>query len=145
MIKNSSTICLDASIIIRLSLTPDDNAVQELWGSWHARGCRFVAPTLLYYEITNALYQQEKNGLLSGKMIDDALEFVLTLPIQLSADTALHKRARELAVLYSLPATYDAHYLALAERLYIELWTADARLYNTVQSYGVEWVKLAKK
>lgn len=145
MIKNSSTICLDASIIIRLSLTPDDNAVQELWDSWHAQGCRFVAPTLLYYEITNALYQQEKNRLLSGKMIDNVLEFVLTLPIQLIADTALHKPARELAVLYSLPATYDAHYLALAERLNIELWTADARLYNTVLSYGVEWVKLAKK
>ncbi len=143
MIRNSSTICLDASIVIRLMLMPDDDAIQELWDSWHTQGYRLVAPNLLHYEITNALYQQEKNGLLSTEFIGDALDFALALPIQLVGDTSLHQRARELAVQYNLPATYDAHYLALAERLNVELWTADARLYNTVQSYGGEWVKLA--
>lgn len=142
MIKNSSTVCLDASVIIRLMLIPDDGAIQELWNSWHTQGYRLVAPTLLYHEITNALYQQEKNELLSAEFIGDALDFALSLPIQLVGDVALHQRARELAVQYKLPATYDAHYLALAERLNVELWTADARLFNTVQSYGVEWVKL---
>ena len=142
MIKSSSTVCLDASIILRVVLMPNDNPVQELWSSWNEQSYRMVAPTLLHYEVTNALYQQEKNTLLSAEFINNALDFVLSLPIQLIGDTALHQRAHELTVKYNLPATYDAHYLALAERLNVELWTADARLYNTVQLYGVKWVKL---
>jgi len=39
-----------------------------------------------------------------------------------------------LAEAHGLPATYDAHYLALAERLEAELWTADRRLYAAVQA-----------
>lgn len=145
MTENSSTLCLDASTILKVILQPSDDPVQSLWASWHAENCRMVAPTLLYYEITNALYQQEKYALRTAEFVSGALDFVFSLPIQLIGDEALHQRARELAVQYKLPATYDAHYLALAERLNIELWTADARLYNAVQAQGVEWVKLVQK
>lgn len=40
-------------------------------------------------------------------------------------------------------SVYDAHYLALAQRLSIELWTADKRLYNAVKS-SLGWVKLLR-
>ena len=104
-----------------------------------------VAPTLLYYEVANGLYQQEKSGRLSSELVRNALEFALTLPIQLVGDVTLHQRAHALATQYNLPAAYDAHYLALAERLNIDLWTTDAKLHNAVQSVGVEWVKLVEK
>lgn len=145
MTKNSSTLCLDASVILQVLLQSKEDAVQSLWAFWHAENYKMVAPTLLYYEITNALYQQEKYALRPPEFVSDALDFVFSLPIQLIGDAALHQRARELAVKYKLPATYDAHYLALAERLNIELWTADARLYNAVQAQGGEWVKLTQK
>jgi len=143
--SNSSTICVDASIIIRLTLKPDDVRIRKLWDSWMSQGYRLVAPTLLYYEVTNGLYRQEKGGYLSPEFVRDALDFALTLPVQLIGDAALHQRARELAVQHNLPATYDTHYLALAERLNIELWTTDARLFHALQSGGVEWVKLVEK
>ena len=41
----------------------------------------------------------------------------------------------------SLPATYDAHYLALAEWLGGEFWTADGPLARTVQPV-LPWVHL---
>ncbi len=42
---------------------------------------------------------------------------------------------------YNLPATYDAHYLALAEWMEIDLWTADMRLVNSLKPFKVKWVK----
>jgi predicted nucleic acid-binding protein len=53
----------------------------------------------------------------------------------------LHWRAMDLAERFSLPAVYDAHYLALAERLGGEFWTADRRLVEAVQG-ALPWVRL---
>ncbi len=143
--SNSSTICVDANIIIRLTLKLDDEIIKQLWATWMSQEYNLVAPTLLYYEVANGLYKQEKSGRLSPELVRNTLDFALTLPLQLVGDAALHQRAHALAAQYNLPATYDAHYLALAERLNIELWTTDAKLFNTVQSAGVEWVKLVEK
>lgn len=143
--SNSSTICIDANIIIRLTLKLDDEIIKQLWATWMSEDYNLVAPTLLYYEVANGLYQQEKSGRLSTELVRNALDFALNLPIQLVGDVTLHQRAHALAAEYNLPATYDAHYLALAERLNIELWTTDAKFFNTVRSTGVEWVKLVEK
>ncbi len=56
-------------------------------------------------------------------------------------DAELHQQAFDIAQRYALPATYDAHYLALAKRFNIELWTSDKHLFNAVQS-ALDWVKL---
>lgn len=100
-----------------------------------------VAPTFLYYEVTNGLYQQQKYKYLSPETIWQSLELALELPIHLVNEANLHQRAREIAMQYNLPATYDAHYLALAEWMDIELWTADMRLINTLKPFKLGWVK----
>ena len=41
---------------------------------------------------------------------------------------------------FNRPQAYDSHYLALAEMLGLELWTADERLYNAVKD-ALPWVK----
>jgi predicted nucleic acid-binding protein len=69
----------------------------------------------------------------------EALEAALALDIALYGDADLHRRALELAQRFSLPATHDAHYLALAERLGAEFWTADRRLTRAVQ-VTLPWV-----
>jgi predicted nucleic acid-binding protein len=143
--NNSSTICVDANIIIRLTLKLDDEIIKQLWTTWMSQDFQLVAPTLLYYEVANGLYKQEKSGRISSELVRNTLDFALTLPIQLVGDAALHQRAHTLAAQYSLAATYDAHYLALAERLDIDLWTTDAKLFNAVRSAGMEWVKLVEK
>jgi len=53
----------------------------------------------------------------------------------------LHRRALQLAEALSLPAAYDAHYLALAERVGAEFWTTDRRLANKVRE-ALPWVHL---
>jgi predicted nucleic acid-binding protein len=46
-------------------------------------------------------------------------------------------------VRFSLPAAYDAHYLALAAQLGGEFWTADAKLAGVVQA-ELPWVRLVE-
>jgi len=124
---------------------PDDAPIKRVWQSWISDETNLVAPSLLFYEVTNGLYQQEKNKYLSAETIWKSLEYSLDLPITLVNEKNLHLRAREIAVQYKLPATYDAHYLALAEWMDIELWTADMRLVKAVKSFDLDWVKGVKQ
>ena len=71
-----------------------------------------------------------------------ALQAALSLPLHLHQDAGLHRRALDLAERFDLPAAYDGHYLALAERLDAEFWTADRRLAQAVQE-EMPWVRLA--
>ncbi len=139
--SKSSTVCVDASIVLRYMLQPDNEAVKKLWKSWLASETRLISPTLLFYEVTNALYQQQKHKILSPEIIWQTLELSLELPINLINENGLHLRAHEIAMQYNLPATYDAHYLALAEQMKADLWTADMRLVNTLKPFKLKWVK----
>lgn len=139
--SKSTTVCVDASVILRYVLQPENASIQKLWQSWMEDEVSLVAPSLLFYEVTNALYQQQRNKILSTETIWETLELSLELPIALINEANLHLKAREIAMRYNLPATYDAHYLALAEWMDIELWTADQRLVNTLKPFKVKWVK----
>lgn len=139
--SNSETVCIDASVVLRYVLMPDDAPIKTVWQTWVKDEINLVAPSLLFYEVTNGLYQQQRNKYLSPETIWKTLELSLDLPITLVNEKNLHLRAREIAMQYNLPATYDAHYLALAEWMDIELWTADKRLVKAVQSFDLDWVK----
>jgi predicted nucleic acid-binding protein len=69
-----------------------------------------------------------------------ALRAALSLPLRLYGEPELHARALDLAERLSLPAAYDAHYLALADWLGAEFWTADQRLVRAVQD-ELPWVR----
>jgi predicted nucleic acid-binding protein len=139
--NNSTIVCIDANIVTQRVIS---NAGEDLWEDWAQSSIRLVAPTLLYYEVTNSLYRYLKTGIFTLDTVEKTLRAALALPIELVGEAHLHQRAKDLAAKFNLPAAYDAHYLALAEHLDAELWTADKHLFNTVHSYGVEWVKLVE-
>jgi predicted nucleic acid-binding protein len=87
-----------------------------------------IAPSLLHYEVANTLYQRQRLGRVSAELAALQLDRCLRLPIELYGDGQLHARALEIAFERRLPATYDAHYVALAERFRVPLWTSDQRL-----------------
>jgi predicted nucleic acid-binding protein len=140
---HSSWLCIDASLVVRLVADPEDDSVRRVWEQWDAERRQLAAPTLLYYEVTNALHRYQKLGLMSASSVRLALEAALSLPIHLHGETDLHWRALELAERFSLPAAYDAHYLALAEWLGGEFWTADGPLVHTVHPV-LPWVHLVE-
>ncbi len=130
---NGKAVCVDASLVLQLFLGPDDVQAWELWDEWTTKDVRIHAPGLLGYEVTNALHRCQRAGMFSPSARDIVLEAVFDLPIEFE-DTSgpFHRRALAVAVELGLPATYDAHYLALARTLDVELWTNDSRLHRAV-------------
>lgn len=140
---NNFWVCVDASLVLRLVADPADELIHHLWEQWGSERRPLAAPTLLHYEVADALHRYQNLGYLSASSVQLSFRAALALPLELHGEPDLHCRALDLAGKYSLPAAYDAHYLALAELLEGELWTADGRLARTVQS-SLPWVHLVK-
>jgi predicted nucleic acid-binding protein len=132
MSSSSTAHCLDANVVVRyLGLSPVA-AVDHRWHIWQMEQSRLVAPTLVRYEVVNALHQWVRHRVMTADEAGEVLAEAQSLPIEMHGDEALHERALALAARFSLPAAYDAHYLALAERFGAPLWTTDAQLANAV-------------
>ena len=137
------TVVVDTSIVIKWVLNEPDSAMAlALLTKWSSNGTAIYAPALLIYELTNALYQHMRKN---DETLDEAKQalvdaFLIDLELDSSLDIALSMRAMEFAHQHKLPATYDPHYLALAERENCEYWTADKRLWNAVKG-KLHWVR----
>ncbi|MBP0030420.1 type II toxin-antitoxin system VapC family toxin [Roseofilum sp. Guam] len=136
-------ICMDANFAVRLVNSKSDNDPWiVLWEEWQAADKQIIAPTLFYYEITNAMYRMGRAGQLQEDEVQTALEDVFNLRISIKSDLQLHFQAVALAKQFDLPAAYDAHYLALAQDYEARFYTGDKRLFNQVHGKfsDIVWV-----
>src|SRR5688572_13358798 len=127
-------IVVDASVVAKC-IFPEEHSdlALKLIAAQTRRLERAVAPPLLAFEVTNIVRQRVRRAMMPPDAAAAALDKLFALPIALlpSSDQDrqwLHHRALSLAQQYTLDATYDAHYVALAEHFECPLWTADARL-----------------
>jgi predicted nucleic acid-binding protein len=129
-----SEVVLDSGILIATvypeTLTPQ---AKHLIKQLQANNTTLHAPTLLRYELVAV----SRKAVYQGRITDEeglrARDTLLSYPVTLHFDDALLKRGYELAAEYNRPTAYDAQYLALAERLSYEFWTADERMFNAVR------------
>lgn len=138
-----NAVIVDTSIVIKWVLDESDsNIAQALLAKWINKGTTMLAPALLAYEVANVLHQNIRKGEITREQAKKALTKVLLseLVIDFSPNPDLGTRALELADQYSLPAAYEAHYLALAEREGCEIWTADKRMWNSING-KLAWVR----
>ncbi|HEY9705235.1 MAG TPA: type II toxin-antitoxin system VapC family toxin [Allocoleopsis sp.] len=141
---SNNIICIDANFLVRLvSSHPSETIYLQLWTQWKNNNYQIFAPTLCYYEVSNALYRMNKANLLSTENANLALEYALNLDIILYGNIGLHIQASKLAKQLNLSAAYDAHYLALAQLLESDFYTADKKLYNSVKDV-FSWVHLVE-
>lgn len=138
---SNSLICVDASIVVDRLTQVDDVKVAALWDGWIEAKTQLVAPYLIRYEVTNALYQIAKKNQLTKGTSSETIRMLIALPLKLFDDPSLHSEAFELAHELAHGATYDAHYLALAKQLNCHLWTRDARLVRAAEK-KYDWVHL---
>ncbi len=123
-------VVVDASIAIKWAVNEHDSSVAlALLKNWTDNEVTLLAPSLLMSEAANTLYRAVNKGLLPFKDAELGLEKVIFPAITFdlmhiyAPDFFVH--LIELASQFNLAATYDAHYLALAERENCEFWTAD--------------------
>lgn len=141
---SNNLICVDANLLVRLVSSPISETVYlNLWQQWKQNNYKIFAPTLCYYEVVNALYRMNKANLLTLEETNIALEDALNLDVILYGDIELHRQALILAKKIGFPASYDAHYLALAQLLESNFYTADKKLYNSVKDL-FSWVNLVE-
>jgi predicted nucleic acid-binding protein len=131
----------DASFALKwIEREPCSDEASELLEKCQKQRRRLTAPALFAYEATNALAKRVKRGQVSLEIARERLAFLLENGPALENDVAVNLRALEITERFSLPSDCDAHYLALAESLQCECWTADERLWNTARN-ELPWVR----
>ena len=139
----SNVVMVDASLALKWVLAePDSHSAVILLNQWTDEGISIIAPALFTYEVTNTLYRQVVAGKLAYEEAKQGLTdlFSIGVLLKFSLYENISTQAMEFAHQLNLPATYDAHYLALALHENCEYWTADKRLWNIVKG-RFDWVR----
>jgi predicted nucleic acid-binding protein len=134
-------VVADSGILLSSVLPePLSSTAKALLRLWLREGIEIAAPTLFRYELVAVIRKNVARGIISASEAVISRDFVLEYSVQLFMDDDLLRRGYELAARFNRPTAYDTQYLAVAERLNCEFWTADERLYNAVHN-DLNWVK----
>ncbi len=127
-------LVVDASLIFRLVVPgPQSAQLRLLATQWREADYTFHAPSLWLYEVTSAVCKSVYAGALTeaegrrALALAQALGVVTAIPDETQVSLAFDWTRR-----LNCAAAYDSFYLALAEALHCDLWTADRRLQGAV-------------
>ena len=134
---NEQLKVVDASLAVKWLVDEEDSGkALALYHGWAASGVQVAAPYLMLAEVANALHRKAADGGLALQVAIEALKDMDTLEIDFSNPPNIHAGALRLADRLDQGAVYDSIYLALAERLDCELWTADRRFYRVARRFS---------
>jgi predicted nucleic acid-binding protein len=129
---------VDASVLLRAFFPDEQQAQAQALIRDHVTGrVRLVAPTLMLYEVTNAVVQAVRRGRITDEEGEDILTAFDGLGVRMEPVT--WQQVLPLARRFDRSA-HDAAYLALAEARGETLVTGDLRLYNAVRDH-LDWVR----
>lgn len=131
-------VCVDASILMKW-LVPEEDSTRALDLLTHLidTGATIVEPVLCLYEVPSAIRRKVAKRQLSEKEADETLAKFHFLAMQLNISIEEHRRiqrAWDIASEFGLGRIYDCIYLALAEELGADCWTADEKFHSVLSS-----------
>ncbi len=138
----TKSLIIDASFTFKLILPGlHQTRCKLLMTQWEEAGHTLYVPTLWLYEITSALSKTVHFGVLTSTEGHRALQLAQKLNLQsIHPDDNLTRSAFDWTLQLKRAAAYDSFYLALAETLPAEFWTADKRLYNAVDANWIHYI-----
>ena len=134
-------LVIDASVVLKWYLTDEE------WGQeaniileQHVAGdMTLLAPTILPYEVLNALLVAERMGRTAENVTEEAFYGFVELEINFLDPFVDYPSILSLARSFRR-SVYDASYISLARKNNIDFVTGDKRLYNGVKD-KLKWVK----
>jgi predicted nucleic acid-binding protein len=128
-------VVVDASIAVKWVIEEDGSEeARILLQSWLSAGVQPIAPSWFTCEIANILYRKALTRDLSFEDALDAYDDVISFVTIRTEHISDGRRGMHIARETSQKQSYDAQYLALAERLGIEYWTDDGRFVMSASS-----------
>lgn len=127
-------VAVDASFLLKLFLPEDkSDRAEELWKAWVGDHVEILAPTLVTFEVSSVIRNKVFRDILSEREGGEIISLVRQLEISLIYVDEFLDIAWEIGTILNAPTLYDCFYLALAKFLRIPLWTADKKLFQSVQ------------
>lgn len=136
----TTSLVIDANLTFRYLLPGEAHEqLRPLFYQWEAQGITLVAPTLWAYEMASIISKTVHFGHLMDAEGEALLQMAGAFAVQLvPPDGELLNRAYTWTRRLNRAVVYDSFYLALAERLDCDFWTADRRLVNAASQ---PWIK----
>jgi predicted nucleic acid-binding protein len=136
-------VVVDSNIVIAstVEIAYSDQA-RELLGIWTDEDVAVFVPQLWRYEVVTALRKFVAADLIKQEKALILVETLFSMNIEVLPDTVeRHQQALRWAEKLDQYIAYDAQYLALAEELGAEFWSADKGLVMAARQAGAEWAR----
>ncbi|MCX8061788.1 MAG: type II toxin-antitoxin system VapC family toxin [Anaerolineales bacterium] len=134
-------IVIDASIIVNLLVEqPLSNAAKQWMRTQQSLGAQFYAPAHWIAEVASALRFAVFSQVLDAEDAKILIGLLPELPLATIIPNAeMLRSSLEWAKRLGQSKAYDSQYLALAEHLGAEFWSADRRLIAVLHAQGISW------
>lgn len=137
-------VVLDASLAVKPFVLEAYTArARVLALSWRAAGTQLVAPDFMPSEMATAFRKKISEQIITLDGAKQLMARFYGLRISFRPSWLLHERAIELAEELNQRLAYDCHYLALAESLGCDFWTADEPFYGRPEGLTLAFAGLA--
>jgi predicted nucleic acid-binding protein len=139
----SSAIAVDANLVVRAVLPANvEPAILERFASWRQSQVPIIAPDILLPEAVSVIRRGVFDRWISEAEGRQAVDDLFRLGVEIiPGDISLCQDALAWAGQLGQSRAYDGFYLAAAERMGAQLWTADEKLRNRAVQLGVSWVQ----
>jgi predicted nucleic acid-binding protein len=133
---------VDANATLSLFLRLPYSERSERWmQERRAEEAILTVPTLWEYECLTGFRRAVSLDLISSQEAEWMVKRLYALEFQTITPTLeLHRAALHWAARINQSKAYDSQYLALAESLSAEFWTADKRLVRALEKLDINWI-----
>lgn len=130
-----TNVVVDASLAAKWVLREEYSAEAEfLKETWDIQGTRRIVPSWFACEVANVFFQAVRAKRLTLQQADTGVRDTLDAVAVQDFNGTLSSLAMLIAHSSGQRASYDSFYVALAEHLNCDLWTADERFWRSTHA-----------
>jgi predicted nucleic acid-binding protein len=143
--ETSRMIVVDANIAVRAVIHGESAAFYlSRFEKWREDHVPVFAPAFWEAEVVSAIRQYVYRKEIISSEAHEAVDAFFHLRVEIVPhDKELCRRALDWAEAIGQSKVYDSLYLALAERLHADFWTADKKLADAARAAGATWAHWA--